>query len=49
MNEAAKKMQTLLYCCDYKAMRQLLGAFNSPLRESLSTSMNNNFTESLIY
>ena len=49
MNKAAKKMQILLYCCDYKAIRQLLGALNSPLRELLSTSVNNNFTESLIY
>ena len=27
---------------------QLLGAFNSPLRESLSTSVDNNFTEKFI-
>ena len=27
---------------------QLLGAFNSPLRETLSTSVDNNSTESLV-
>ena len=33
---------------DYNAIIQLLGAFNSPLRESLSTSVDNNFTENFI-
>ena len=42
-------MQILLHCCDYKAIRQLLGAFNSLLRESLSTYVDNNFTENIIY
>ena len=39
-----KRLRRWTCCCDYKAIRQLLGAFNSPLRESLSTSVDNNFT-----
>ena len=46
MNDAAKKVKI---CCDDKAIIQLLGAFDYPFRESLSTSVDNDFTENFIY